>query len=444
MSGSGRTALSAKERTASSEAPPPTAESAMAAAAAISWPKGGGGDKQGDKQDAKQHHQQQQKGGGLSLPSRAYVLLGLHNPTAPTSATVAPQVPTRQGSGSLIPGGGAGTTSGGGAHKLSTVPATSGAAGEEGPATEATAARGTSPAAAPRRPSTEGKEGGASPPPSAPGLPKTSPGSGEKGPTRQQMAAAQVAKRKEALKQGRGLMESSFLIGVGVGGGGGAAPPGGGGMMAAALAAAGRSSGGISGGNGGGDDMEEDDPRHLGIVNPSQNHHGRTGGELQLSPGYQALAAAATGHAGGGGGGGGKGGGGYMSPASRVLSPKSGVAAEAAAAAAMDEVKNMTMLQHFRAHAGAVWCAEFSRKGQYLATGGADGLVKVGFLARVCVRCRRGASGLYRSKVDCWFPCVCVLPSTCEWLVQGEGGLVLYGLPCERLLIEAQISDIGR
>ncbi|CAN0373345.1 unnamed protein product, partial [Hapterophycus canaliculatus] len=43
----------------------------------------------------------------------------------------------------------------------------------------------------------------------------------------------------------------------------------------------------------------------------------------------------------------------------------------------------MKMLQHFRAHAGAVWCAEFSRKGQYLATGGADGLVKVRVVRRV-------------------------------------------------------------
>ncbi|CAM9930579.1 unnamed protein product, partial [Laminaria digitata] len=91
-----------------------------------------------------------------------------------------------------------------------------------------------------------------------------------------------------------------------------------------------------------------------------------------MSPGFHALAAAAVGDGPTAGTGGGGGGG-----ASRMLSPNAGAAAAAATASAMGAVKGMKLLQYFRAHTGAVWCAEFSRKGQYLATGGADGLVKI-------------------------------------------------------------------
>lgn len=70
----------------------------------------------------------------------------------------------------------------------------------------------------------------------------------------------------------------------------------------------------------------------------------------------------------GGGGGGG------------VEGVKTAAVVAASKVASLEAVKGMKLLQHFRAHTGAVSCAEFSRKGQYLATGGADGLVKVGLV----------------------------------------------------------------
>lgn len=55
---------------------------------------------------------------------------------------------------------------------------------------------------------------GTSPLPNEQSDPRTSPTSADRAPTRQEMAAAQVAKRKAAL-QGRGLMENAFLKATG-------------------------------------------------------------------------------------------------------------------------------------------------------------------------------------------------------------------------------------
>ncbi|CAM9907986.1 unnamed protein product, partial [Sphacelaria rigidula] len=132
----------------------------------------------------------------------------------------------------------------------------------------------------------------------------------------------------------------------------------------------------------------------------------RRGGELVTSPGYKELAASkdwdkheqssrslatsAVGSAAGGGGGGGlsprflellspgrRGGGGGRGGAVGGGAGNAVQGIAAATAASLEAVRGMKMLQSFRAHTGPVWCAEFSRKGQYLATGGADGLVKV-------------------------------------------------------------------
>lgn len=86
--------------------------------------------------------------------------------------------------------------------------------------------------------------------------------------------------------------------------------------------------------------------------------HGEPGGTLSLSLSPRTLMA-------------------ELSPRAVEKKQKAASAAAAAAAASLAAVGSMQLLQHFKAHTGAVWCAEFSRKGQYLATGGADGLVKV-------------------------------------------------------------------
>lgn len=140
----------------------------------------------------------------------------------------------------------------------------------------------------------------------------------------------------------------------------------------------------------------------------------RRGGELVTSPGYKELAASkdwdkheqssrslatsAVGSAAGGGGGGGlsprflellspgrRGGGGGRGGAVGGGAGNAVQGIAAATAASLEAVRGMKMLQSFRAHTGPVWCAEFSRKGQYLATGGADGLVKVCRMKLFCV-----------------------------------------------------------
>lgn len=116
----------------------------------------------------------------------------------------------------------------------------------------------------------------------------------------------------------------------------------------------------------------------------------RRGGELQMSPGFREVAnmdwdSHSTGPlvpgsvSNGGGGGGGLSPRflGLLSPGRRSGGDGNAAVMAAATAASLEAVKGMKLLQNFRAHTGAVWCAEFSRKGQYLATGGADGLVKV-------------------------------------------------------------------
>lgn len=380
-----------RERSRSTEGA--TAEAAIAAAATVSWPKNSGrgegvpghGAGAGDVSgvgEASTIDKRASLGSALegTLSNKASVLLGLQSDVGDKPA------PARRGSGNKVALAGAlaGVLGAGGK-------AAAGAGGVDG---------GTSPPASGSGGGGAGAgERGASPPPSAPGAPRSSPGSGERGPTRQEMAAAQVAKRKEALRQGRGLMENAFLKGVAVGGAGL-----GGGMAAAVAAAAAAASGGgvgllapshpVTEGNKpppvrvstgddigaaglgyGVDGMDESPKGTMASGVPasmtsasSQSHAVRSGAELQLSPGFQALAAAAVGLVGG------------HSPTSKftsIMSPKSGTAQTAAISETMAAVKGMKLLQHFRAHAGPVWCAEFSRKGQYLATGGADGLVKV-------------------------------------------------------------------
>lgn len=315
-----------------------TVEAAMVAAAIIPWPKsaktgpaisggraGGGSDPSIHGDDGKR----QDSGTGSSsvtLSSKASVLLGLSLPAhgGDHSHQTQPPMENKQHQ-----------------QQYSKVPAVKAAV----PAV--TESNGTGPAG-PNRPATRVTERGSSPTPPAASVPRTSPGSGERGPTRQEMAAAQVAKRREALKHGRGLMESAVLQGVG-----GLAAAVSGGVRPAPLRI-------VAAEN---DRMDELSPKG-----------GKTSGDgdMLLSPGYKALAAAAVGGQPGG----------SLSPLRSsmihsIVSPRTGAARAEALDKAMDEMEKMKPLQRFRAHAGAVWCAEFSRKGHYLATGGADGLVKV-------------------------------------------------------------------
>eukprot|EP00904_Undaria_pinnatifida_P010912 jgi/Undpi1/6951/HiC_scaffold_21.g09425.m1 len=210
-----------------------TAESAIAAAATIGWPKAV------KVSDSTASGDRRLNG---TPSSKAYVLLGLE-PSAYSGGSV-----VAAGTGAAAATKKIGTTTtvapaiktGATAKPLAVVPSAGGAAGES--ASPAGGGGSSPPASGPTGHASGGGggggaaagESGASPPPSAPGAPRTSPGSGERGPTRQEMAAAQGAKRREALKSGRSLMENAFLKGVAVGGAGG----GGGGLMAAAAAAA--------------------------------------------------------------------------------------------------------------------------------------------------------------------------------------------------------------
>lgn len=340
-----------------------TMESAMAAAAIISWPKSAktgpaisGGRAGGGSDPAILGDEGKRQGsgtgssgpsGGVTLSNKASVLLGLalpahggdHNHHGQQTQPPLESKQHYQQYGKVV-----------GSMAAIGAAAAAAAAG----AAAAAESNGAG-AAGPNRSATRGMERGSSPTPAAASVPRTSPGSGERGPTRQEMAAAQVAKRREALKHGRGLMESAVLQGVG-------------GLAVAAAVAAGGGGGfrpaPLRIGTAENDRMDDSSPKG-----------GKTGGggDILMSPGYKALAAAAVGGQPGG----------SLSPLrssmiQSIVSPRTGAAKAEAVDKAMDLMENMKPLQRFRAHAGAVWCAEFSRKGHYLATGGADGLVKVG------------------------------------------------------------------